>query len=219
MLDQRAFFQHRIRFGVVDDLHRVRVAHRHRRDPARRAADVERPQRVAALGAAFEACCVERHLSRREHGRTHVDDDFAVVLHRQRDQALHHLHAHAALVGQAAVADELHEAARAVAAVFDLAAVAIEDPVLEIHAVDGRFFDEQQLVGADAEVTIGERTHLRFGERRQCARIAVEHDEVVARAVHLGEREFHWVRISMANKAVSAACSTPRHAGPPRSSC
>ncbi|WP_139319877.1 efflux RND transporter permease subunit, partial [Serratia marcescens] len=35
---------------------------------------------------------------------------------------------------------------------FDLAAVAIEDPVLEIHAVDGRFFDEQQLVGADAEV-------------------------------------------------------------------
>ncbi|MDW9225581.1 hypothetical protein C7S15_0110 [Burkholderia cepacia] len=37
--------------------------------------------------------------------------------------------------------------------------------------------------------------------------------------MHLGEREFHWVRISMANKAVSAARATPRHVGRPRSSC
>ncbi|CAM2170255.1 hypothetical protein BO443_10091 [Burkholderia orbicola] len=212
-LDQRAFFQHRIRFDVVDDLHRVRIAHRHRRNPARRAAHVERPQRVVAFLAGVEARGIERHLRRREHGRAHVDDDFAVVLQRQRDQALHDLHAHAALVGQAAVADELHETACAVAAVFDLAAVAIEDPVLEIRAVDGRFLDQQQLVGADAEVAVGECAHLRFGERRQRARVAVEHDEVVARAVHLGEREFHWVRNSMANKAVGTTRAAGGHAG------
>ncbi len=73
---------------------------------------------------------------------------------------------------------------------FDFAAVAIEDAVLEIDAVERRLFDEQQLIGADAEMPVGERAHLR-ARQREGLRVAVEHDEVVARAVHLGEFEFH----------------------------
>ncbi len=63
----------------------------------------------------------------------------------------------ARLVGQAAVADELHEAARAVAALLDLAAVGVENPVAKIDV--GRasaVSTTQHLVAADAEVAVGE---------------------------------------------------------------
>ena len=93
------------------------------------------------------------------------------------------------------IAHELDEAARAIAAMLDLAAVAIEDAVSEIDAFDGGLFDQQQLISADAEMPVRERAHLR-GAQVERLRVAVEHDEVVARAVHFGEFQFHAAIVS-----------------------
>jgi hypothetical protein len=79
---------------------------------------------------------------------------------------------------------------RAVAAVFDFAAIRIEDAVAEIHIVARRFLDDQDLVGADAEMAAGQRAPLRVGQVELLVN-AVQHDEIVAGAVHLGELEFH----------------------------
>ena len=57
---------------------------------------------------------------------------------------------------------------------------------------DGRakLVDDQDLVGADAEAAVAETAHLLDRQPDRRAR-AVEHDEVVAGAVHLGEFQFH----------------------------
>jgi hypothetical protein len=64
------------------------------------------------------------------------------------------------LAGQAPGVRELHEAARAVAALLDLAAVGVDDAVAEVVGGVARLFHHQQLVAADAEMPVGEAPHL-----------------------------------------------------------
>ena len=83
---------------------------------------------------------------------------------------------------------EAHEAACAVAALLDLAAVGIEDAVAEIDIGRRGALDHQDLVAADAEVAVSEKACL--GRRRHEVLIdGVEYDKVVAEAVHLGEAD------------------------------
>ena len=89
------------------------------------------------------------------------------------------------------VVDVAHETARAVAALLDLVAGgAVEDAVAEVDARCAGRLDDQDLVAADAEAPVAEPAQLRCIERQRRAR-RVEHDEVVARALHLGEPELH----------------------------
>jgi hypothetical protein len=165
--------------------------HRHHRDPAFDAAGQrERPDGVLALGARHESRRVERHAVGLEDRRAHVDGHAAVALDAGHDHARLRPDADLVLVGQPLVAHEAHEAARAVAALLDLAAVGVEDPVDEVHVGAVGRLDQQHLVGAHAEVAIRERAPLRLGQRHALAH-AVEHDEVVARALHLGEPQPH----------------------------
>ena len=99
----------------------------------------------------------------------------------------------ATLGGQTALAHEAHEAARAVAALLDLAAVGVHDPVGEVGAA-GRIarFDDQDLVGTDAESAVGQETVLRRAQGQGRAG-GVEHNEVVAGAMHFGEGQLHAV--------------------------
>ncbi len=83
-----------------------------------------------------------------------------------------------------------HEAARAVAALADFAAVGVEDPVVKVGIRMPRRLDYQHLVEADPGMAVGQpadgrrsRDHRRAG--------GVDDDEVVARAVHLGETDSH----------------------------
>ena len=86
------------------------------------------------------------------------------------------------------VAHERDEAARAVAALLDLAAIGVEDPVAEVDAGTLRPLDDEDLIAADPEPPVGKPPVLRRGEVHLLPD-AVEHDEVVAEAVHLGEAE------------------------------
>jgi hypothetical protein len=63
------------------------------------------------------------------------------------------------------VVHEAHEAARAVAALLDLAAVGVEDAVAEIGVVAAGLLDQQDLVAADAEMAVGDAAALLGGER------------------------------------------------------
>src|SRR5436190_751673 len=58
----------------------------------------------------------------------------------------------------------------------------------EIDVSARGILDHQHLVAADAEAPVGERADLEGAQREWLAR-GVDHDEVVAEAVHLGERE------------------------------
>jgi hypothetical protein len=88
----------------------------------------------------------------------------AVVFQARRDDAGHGLRRGCCACRQALFADEAHEGARAVAALFDFAAVVVEDAVAEIAAGLGRRFDHQDLVGADAEAAVGQAAPLRGRE-------------------------------------------------------
>jgi len=82
------------------------------------------------------------------------------------------------------------DAARAVAALLRGAAVAVPDPVAGRTVPPGGVGDRQQLVEAHAPMAIGDGAHHR-GVGRGTAPAQVEHHEVVAGPVHLGEVERH----------------------------
>src|SRR6185295_9599804 len=172
-LDARTLGRHRREFDLGDALHRVRIAHREHGELYRFGSQAQRlEQRFGKLR------------------RAHVDAHFAVGLETRTDHAAGRLDADLALAGEAPGAHELDEAARAVAALLDFAAVGVEDAIAEVDALLRRPLDDQQLVEADAEVPVGERADLLAAEREVLLR-RVDDDEIVARALHLGERQLH----------------------------
>ena len=146
------------------------------------AVDVER-----FLDCAFTAG--ERNVLRTKPRHAHVDGHLPVRFEPRHDQSARRLHADLALVGQAVVAHEHDEAARAVAALLDLAAVGVEDAVAEVR-VTLRALDDEHLVAAHAEAAVGQRANR---VRRQVDTLAhaVDDDEIVAQPLHLGELERH----------------------------
>ena len=82
------------------------------------------------------------------------------------------------------------DAARAVAALLDLDAVGVEDAVEDGRVRTPRRLENQRLVEADAGMSVGEAPQL-LRRRQRGARRRIEHDEVVADAVHLREIDAH----------------------------
>jgi hypothetical protein len=78
------------------------------------------------------------------------------------------------------------EAACAVAALLDFAAIGVEDAVIKIGVRLTRTLDLQDLVTADPEMAVGKKTQL-FGRKGQRMGERVQNDEVVAQSVHFSE--------------------------------
>src|SRR6185369_104836 len=212
-LDQRTQALHRCRIDVglaeLPDGHdRVRVAHGQHRRLDLLARDLQRPQVEVALPARLERTRVKGHAHGLEDGRSHVHAHAAVGLQRGLDEAGERAHADRALAGETAVVHEAHEAACAVAALLDLAAVGIHDAIAEVDVGLVAALDDEDLVRADAEAAIGQVAVLRGREGKGFAR-GVEHDEVVSGPLHLGKAQLH-----------AAIMATPRlastRADPPR---
>jgi hypothetical protein len=85
---------------------------------------------------------------------------------------------------------EAREAVRAVAALLHLAAVDVEDAITKVDVATLRAFGQQYLIAAHATTAVGEMAYL-VGRERDLLTHAVDDDEVVAQAVHLGEGEKH----------------------------
>ena len=121
----------------------------------------------------------------------HVDGDPAVGQQPQLEPVVDGVHPQRGAIAQALVVHVTNEAARPVAAMLDLvAACAIEDAVAEVDPRQRARFDHQDLVGADAETPITEQAHL-LGRQAERRSRGVQHDEIVAGTVHLGEADLH----------------------------
>ncbi len=79
---------------------------------------------------------------------------------------------------------QIGDAARGVAAAFDFRSFAVPDA--HAHIGDGRAFEHDHLIAADAGRAIGNGAGLRFAERNGTV-TRVENDEIVAETIHLPE--------------------------------
>src|SRR5690606_33734727 len=95
-----------------------------------------------------------------------------------------------ALVSEFFFGDEAYESTRAITALFDFAAISVVDAIAEIDVGVPRLFNDENLVGTDAEAAVSDMAPL-FGGERDLLMNAVEHDKVVAGTVHFGEGKFH----------------------------
>jgi hypothetical protein len=111
--------------------------------------------------ARLQAAGVERHAACSNTGWFMSTVTRPSSLQVQLQQVVDGLDPDAAPVGQAALVHVAHEAARAVAAMFDLVAAVVEDAVAEVHARRAAGFDHQDLVGAHAEAAVAQVAHLR----------------------------------------------------------
>ena len=83
-----------------------------------------------------------------------------------------------------------HKTARAITAMFDLAAIGIKDAVAKVGLGVQRGVNQQNLVTAHAKLSVCKRTSPLWRHVNGLSD-AVEHHEVVARSVHFGEVPYH----------------------------
>ena len=133
--------------GVYRENH-VRVAERKGGDP-----HLAGPERdLVELGRGRQE---HRDLVRHETGRTHVHPHRSVLPAIQADEPREGLDDDGVVPCVPAVLEVTGHAARAVAALSDLAAVGIEDPIAGRDAVTPRRLEQEDLIAADAEPPIG----------------------------------------------------------------
>ena len=192
--DQGPLLQHRRARNVVNDLHRMRIAHGDDRDKHRDFATVlvqaQRPFFTRIHALRLQPGRIERHALQIELRRVHVHAHAPVGQSLQREHAVHGAHPNHVLVTQAVLAHELEETARAVAAVLHFLAIRVVNHVFEIDVRTRRRPHAQDLVGADTKMPVRQLPVLRAGQAQQPTRL-VEHDKVVARALHFGEVNLH----------------------------
>ncbi|MNI21892.1 hypothetical protein D3C73_754340 [compost metagenome] len=183
MFDFRAQFMHRRVVDIADPQHGMGVAHGHGGQIDRGAVDVD----LITLGLLR---CLERNIRRHQARGAHVDADLPIVANIQLDDAAFGFDADQALGGQALVEHEAREATCAVAALFNLGAVGVENPIAEIHVRVARCFDDQQLVETDAGVPVAPLLGM-LGQNVRVLADQVEDHEIIAQAVHLGKTQQH----------------------------
>ena len=203
--------------SAIDDLHVARVRalrktrvtldqrtlaasparHRHRRRPGPRA-DCPSTARVIGTVVAVRLRAAARAPSLSvtkgisacgKTRRAHVDGDLAVGLERGLDDAAARLDANRALGRQALRAHELHEAARTVAALLDLAAVGVEYAIAKIDVGPRGASRRRRTWSQPTPKCRSARRRISSGPRSSLLAHAVEHDEIVAQPLHLGEAQ------------------------------
>jgi hypothetical protein len=80
--------------------------------------------------------------------------------------------------------------ARTVAALLYLATVGIVNTVPEFGLIKRGTLNQQQLVATDTDMPVRDKAHL-FRCQADVLVDSIDHDEIIAEAVHLGELEMH----------------------------
>ena len=138
---------------VFDQQYRVRVAHRYGTDLVGLAIHLQGVTFGAALG-------IEGDLLWLQVWWPHVHPHLPISLQVQSDIAAGSAHGDLVAAGQPLVVHEARETAGAIAALFDLAAIGIEDPVIEFGIRVACRFDQQDLIAAHAEAPVGDGAQL-----------------------------------------------------------
>src|SRR5690606_17333209 len=161
--------------------HRVGVAHRYRADLKLFLSD---PKRIdVRFSGSFE-----RYRLGFEIRHAHLDRDETIIAQFGGGMPAGALHAHLATAQSRS--DEARDTACAVAALFDLRAIRIEDSVHDVDLGIRGGQEYERLVEADPGAPVGQSAdRLRIRHLRRVGDI--EHDEVVAEPVHFREGEEH----------------------------
>ena len=130
-----------------------------------------------------------RYAGRFECGRAHVHGDalngaICARFHIQRQDSRQRLHPQASLLTQAGVVEKLAQAAQAIAAHLRLAAVAVQYAHAGVCLPGGQ--GQDQPIRAYAEMAVAQAGSQSAG-LRDLPGEAIQHDKVVADAVHLGK--------------------------------
>ena len=133
---------------------------------------------------------LERQALRRKVGLAHVDGHLTIRRKLETEKAIDRFDLDRVARRQALVVYIFGEAARAIAAVFYLAAVAIENAVAKVGIRARRGLDLQKLVKPNAELPVGIESDLLCAEAMRL-RDTVDNHKVVAEAVHLCEGKSH----------------------------
>ena len=99
------------------------------------------------------------------------------------DDGLHRLNTNARLVGEPLFTNKDGETAGAIAALFDLVPVAVEDAIAEINTGKPGTLDHQHLISPNAEATVGQIAD-ECRRRLDVLSDAVKHHEVIAGTLH-----------------------------------
>ncbi len=139
VFNQRPGLQHRRGFCVAHDLYGVRIAHGQHGGHHRNRLSFKHQRPHLPCTDSLGRCTrrIKRHLRQVKHRRTHVHPHPAVSLHTRFDDAAQGLDHDRVFGCQPLLTYKLQKAARAVAALLDLAAVGVVDHVLKIDARPG----------------------------------------------------------------------------------
>lgn len=93
-------------------------------------------------------------------------------------------------VTELATGDKTGQTARTIAALTDFGTIGIEDAIPKIHILDRRRVDHQNLITTDAPPPVRQHAALLCAQAQWLFQ-AIEHDEIVAQSLHLGELKPH----------------------------
>ena len=150
-----------------------------------RVANIER-------GGGFEQIPGDRHLVRVDRiGERHLIPFKARLAHVHCDVAAARVNRQqpAQRFNPQRRADQQPDRAGGIAAGFDLAAVLIEDPHLEVGRAG--WLQQDQLVAANSGAPVSQCRSERSGHHRHAISTRVEHDEIVAQSMHFDEGNLH----------------------------
>ncbi|EQD28187.1 hypothetical protein B1A_21266 [mine drainage metagenome] len=159
------------------------IADRDRADLERLAVDLE----AIAVGFLWR---IERQGGWIEAHRPHIHRDRSAGPHSRVHQPGRTVERDGAAAAGAAPRKQCGNAACTVAALLHFAPVGVEDAVERVRFGSLRRLQQQRLIESDAGVTVGEPAQLLLRQRRGPGR-RIEHREVVAETVHLGEADAH----------------------------
>ncbi len=103
---------------------------------------------------------IERKGGRLEGRGAHGDTHQPVLFEFELDDALHGLGTDTFFIGQAFVIDKLYETTRTVSALLDFSAVGVKNTIFKISFLGLCGLDDQNLVGTDSEMPIGQEAQL-----------------------------------------------------------
>ena len=131
----------------------------------------------------------KRNRSQFKNRCAHVHPHAAIGIHRGRDHAGLGQHLYGFFLRQAVIDHIAGKATRAVAALLDLAAIGVVNHIFKICAL-APSAHAQDLVGAHAKAAIGQKAVVALAQTQQPLGF-IQHDKIVARALHFAKVDFH----------------------------
>jgi hypothetical protein len=164
--------------NIIDDQHRMGVAHRYGPDPQRFTPNHNRV-------IISDGWRVKRNIPGLKTGGCKLRRDLPAISHRQTDTRADGLYFKFTALGKALLDQKAAKTSRPVAALAGLATVGIENTHEKVR-IAGGWLRYDQLITTNTVIAICQLFHHN-GVKVQRRAHAIEHDKIIAQRVHLGK--------------------------------